>query len=49
MCHFRECDKDGWNHRTGVFDIILGCGHSYLPEGLTSDVELDVKVAQLPS
>ena len=42
MCHFRECDKDGCNRRTGVFEIFLGRGHSYHPECLAPDLELDV-------
>ena len=32
MCHFRECDKEGRVCYTGIFDVFLGCGHSYHPE-----------------
>ena len=32
MCHFRECDKEGCVHNTGIFYVFLGCGHSYHPE-----------------
>ena len=39
MCHFRECDKEGCACNTGIFYVLLCCGHLYHPERIAPKLD----------
>ena len=39
MCHFRECDKEGCACNTGIFYVLLCCGHWYHPERIAPKLD----------
>ena len=39
MCYFRECDKEGCACNTGIFYVLLCCGHSYHPERIAPKLD----------
>ena len=54
MCHFRECDKEKCVCNTGIFYVLLGCGHSYHPERIapkldTCPICLDILKVAVPT